>query len=178
MLEKLIDIFLKNPGEYLNIDDLSRDLKRAKKTIYNALFYLEFSYIIKKILNYRPSTRSASRKLSRVYAYHPILCFPFDVNEDFYIENLVFFELNSKYYWRDKEKEIDFFDKNMIPVEVKNKSRIKKQDLRWIKFFLLKYGKKLNINRGFVITQDYETKIENINFIPLWKFSLFGLKSN
>lgn len=178
LLEKLVNIFLSNPGEYLNVDDLSKDLKRAKKTIYNALFYLEFSYIIKKILNYRPSTKSASRKLSRIYSYHPILSFPFNVNYDDYIENLVGFELNAKYYWRDKEKEIDFLNANLIPVEVKNKYKIKKRDLRWMKYFLSKFGKKLNVNKGFIITKDCEGKVEKVEMLPFWKFSFFGITIN
>ena len=50
LLEKLLDIFLKNPGQYLVVDELSKELKRAKKTIYNAIFYLEFSFLIKRLI--------------------------------------------------------------------------------------------------------------------------------
>ncbi|MEM5782294.1 MAG: hypothetical protein QXD43_03820, partial [Candidatus Aenigmatarchaeota archaeon] len=104
MLEKLINILLTNPGQYLMVDELAKELERAKTTLYKALFYLEFSFLIKRVLNFRPSIRVASRKLSRVYAYHPCLLRPFDVSEEKFIENLVLFELNAKYYWRDKEK--------------------------------------------------------------------------
>ncbi len=102
LLEKLVDIFLKNPGQYLQIDGLAKDFKRTKKTIYNAIFYLEFSFLIRRVLNFRPSTRSTSRKLSRAYAYHPCICLPFDIPMEKYAENLLFFVLNTKFYRRVK----------------------------------------------------------------------------
>jgi len=174
LLEKLVDIFLKNPGQYLQVDDLANDLKRTKKTIYNALFYLEFSFLIKRVLNYRPSTRSTSRKLSRVYAYHPCICIPFEVPKEKYVENLVFSELDTKYYWRDKGKEIDFLKDN-IPVEVKYASKIEKEDRKHIDYFLKKYSKKLGIDKAYMITKDFEGKKDHIQFLPLWKFCFGGL---
>ncbi|MBM3233698.1 ATP-binding protein [Candidatus Pacearchaeota archaeon] len=175
LLERIVEIFLSNPGQYLNMDGLAKDLKRTKATLYKALFYLEFSFIIRRILNFRPSMKIASRKMSRIYAYHPCLCLPFNISQEKYSENLVFSEIETKFYWRDKEKEIDFL-KDFKPVEVKYKSQIEKQDTKWIDYFLEKYGKKLSINQAYVITKDLEEKRENIKLIPLWKFCLFGLK--
>ena len=174
LLEKLVDIFLKNPGQYLQIDDLAKDFKRTKKTIYNAIFYLEFSFLIKRVLNFRPSTRSTSRKLSRAYAYHPCICIPFDVPKEKYAENLVMFELDTKYYWRDKEKEIDFL-KDYIPVEVKYTSKIGKEDKRHIDYFLKKYSKSLGVKKAYIITKDFEGREGYIKMIPLWKFCFNGL---
>jgi predicted AAA+ superfamily ATPase len=122
LLEKLVNIFLTSPGQYLRLDELAKELGRAKTTLYKALFYLEFSFLIKRVLNFRPSIRAASRKLSRIYAYHPCLLLPFGANEEQFAENLVLFELGAKYYWRDKEKEIDFL-KDSTPVEVKLKTK-------------------------------------------------------
>jgi hypothetical protein len=174
LLENLVKIFLSNPGQYLSMDELAKDLKRAKKTLYNALFYLEFSFIIRKVLNFRPSLRIASRKLSRVYAYHPSLSMPFDVPMEKYVENLVLAELDAKYYWREKEKEIDFLS-DSAPVEIKYKSKIKKQDLRWINYFLKKYGKKLKVKSAYVITKDLKKQVDDIHLIPLWEFCFKGL---
>ncbi len=175
LLEKLVEIFLTSPGQYLELDNLAKELKRAKTTLYNALFYLEFSFLIRKILNFRPSVRIASRKLSRIYAYHPVLCLPFNIPQEKYAENLVFFELDTRYYWRDKEKEIDFL-KDLVPVEVKYKEKIDKRDVRWIDYFLKKYGKQLNVKAAFVITTNTDDLIGKIKLIPLWKFCYTGLK--
>ncbi len=169
LLEKLVTIFLTNPGQYLLLDELAKELKRAKITLYKALFYLEFSFLIRKVLNYRPSIRAASRKLSRFYAYHPCLTLPFDVPEEKFAENLVLSELGAKHYWRDKEKEIDFL-REFTPVEVKFKSKIAKGDVRHIAYFTKKYGKKLGIKRAYVITKDVEGKMGNVHLVPLWKF--------
>ncbi|MEM4335617.1 MAG: ATP-binding protein [Candidatus Anstonellales archaeon] len=174
LLEKLLNIFLTRPGQYLRLDELAKELKRAKTTLYKALFYLEFSFLIKRVLNFRPSIRAASRKLARVYAYHPCLLLPFDVSEEQFAENLVLFELNTRYYWRDKEREIDFLA-DSIPVEVKLKPRISKEDTRWIEFFLKKYGRSLNIQKAYIITKNLEGRMDNIQLIPLWKFCFEGL---
>jgi len=174
LLEKLVNIFLTQPGQYLRIDELAKELGRAKTTLYKALFYLEFSFLIKRILNFRPSVRAASRKLSRLYAYHPCLLLPFDVDEEKFAENLVLFELGAKYYWRDKEKEIDFL-KDSTPVEVKLKAKIGKEDTRWIDFFLKKYKKGLNVDKAYIITNNIEGKIGSIHLVPLWQFCFKGL---
>lgn len=174
LLEKLIEVFLSNPGQYLNIDDLARDMKRGKTTLYKALFYLEFSFLIKRVFNFRPSTRTASRKLSRVYAYHPSLTLSFGIPDEKYAENMVFFELDTKYYWRDKEKEIDFL-KNMLPVEVKYTSKIDRHDTRWIVYFLKKYARHLNVKKAYIITKDVGGKRNSIELLPLWKFCFSGL---
>ncbi len=174
LIEKLVNIFLSNPGQYLSVDELSKELRRAKATLYKALFYLEFSFLIRRILNFRPSTRAASRKLSRVYPYHPCLTLPFNLQEEKIAENLVLFQLDAKYYWRDKEKEIDFL-KDSTPVEVKYKSKIDRKDTKWIDYFIKKYGKKLNIKKAYIITKDAEGKTDNTYFIPLWQFCFAGL---
>lgn len=174
LLENLVKIFLSQPGQYLSMDELAKDLKRAKKTLYNALFYLEFSFIIRRVLNFRPSLRIASRKLSRIYAYHPALSIPFDIPPEKYIENLVLAELDAKYYWREKEKEVDFLGDNIL-VEVKYKSKVRKYELKWITYFLKKYGKKLGIKNAYVITKDFEDQREGIYMIPAWQFCFKGI---
>ena len=171
LLEKLVNIFLRNPGQYLRLDELAKELKRAKLTLYKAIFYLEFSLLIRRILNYRPSIRAASRKLARIYPYHPCLTLPFDVPEERFAENLVLFELDARHYWRDGGKEIDFL-KDSTPIEVKLKRKIGKEDLRWIRFFLRKY----NAKKGYVITKDVEDIIDSIHLVPLWRFCFKGLE--
>jgi predicted AAA+ superfamily ATPase len=177
LIEKLVNIFLANPGQYLALDEMAKELRRAKTSIYNALFYLEFSFLIRRVLNFRPSIRAASRKLSRIYPYHPCLSLPFDIfstNKEKYVENLVLSELDAKYYWREKEKEIDFL-KDCTPVEVKFKSKIDRGDTRWIKYFIKKYEGKLGVKKAYLITKDVEGHTDNICLMPLWQFCLLGI---
>jgi len=173
LLEKLVTIFLSNPGQYLSLDEIAKELRRAKATLYRALFYLEFSLLVRRVMNYRPSIRAASRKMSRIYAYHPCLTLPFDVPEEKYVENLVLFELDAKHYWRDKEKEVDFLS-DLTPVEVKYGSRVGRDDVKHLSYFMNKYAK-FGVGNGYVITRDAEGEIGGIRLVPLWKFCLTGL---
>lgn len=174
LIEKLVNLFLSNPGQYLMLDELAKELRRTKTTLYKALFYLEFSFLVRTVLNFRPSVRATSRKLARIYPYHPCLTLPFNVTEEKYAENLVLFELDTKHYWREKEKEIDFL-KDSIPVEVKFKSKIDKADTRWINYFIKKYGNKLRIRKAYMITKDVEGIVGNLYLIPLWRFCFSGV---
>ena len=54
-------------------------------------------------------------KIKLIENCYPVSLLPFDVSEK-NAENL--FELGAKYYWRDKEKEIDFLNNSL---EVKQK---------------------------------------------------------
>ncbi|MEM0118013.1 MAG: ATP-binding protein [Conexivisphaerales archaeon] len=174
LLERLVDLLLSEPGQFLSVDEIAKELRRAKVTIYNAIFYLESSYIIRRVMNFRPSLRAASRKLAKVYAYHPILTIPFGISEERYAENLVCSELNCKYYWRERGKEIDFIA-GSTPVEVKYSSKIDKSDLRWLRYFENRYGKAMGITKMYIVTKNLEDTSGNISLIPLWKFCFSGL---
>ena len=65
--------------------------------------------------------------------------------------------------------------KNFIPVEVKLKSKIRREDMKWIEFFLRKYGEKLSVKKACIITKDLGGRERNIHFIPLWQFCFEGL---
>ncbi|MDL1956797.1 MAG: hypothetical protein LWW95_07105 [Candidatus Desulfofervidus auxilii] len=62
----LAEYIFENPGIILNIDALSRNLGRHKKTIRNALNYLELSFLIKRTSNLRGSFLATSRKNKKV----------------------------------------------------------------------------------------------------------------
>ncbi|KJE49998.1 MULTISPECIES: DUF4143 domain-containing protein [unclassified Acidiplasma] len=49
---------------------LSKELNISKETLINYFGYLEYSLIIKLILNFRRSFTSASRKMKKVYFYN------------------------------------------------------------------------------------------------------------
>ncbi|MEM3404412.1 MAG: ATP-binding protein [Nitrososphaeria archaeon] len=174
LLESLLNIFMTNPGQYLQLDELSSEQKRAKKTLYKALSYLESSFLIRKILNFRPSIRAASQKLSRIYAYHPSLTIPFNIPMEKFVENLVLSELDAKYYWRERGKEIDALV-DSLPVEVKYVSKVGKRDVEPLKYFYKRYCRTLKIDKMFMVTKDLEGEIANVRLIPLSKFCLRGL---
>ncbi len=166
----LADYVFKNPGIILNIDSLSRDLGRHKKTIRNALNYLELSFLIKRVSNLRGSFLSTSRKNRKAYPLHPSLSLSRD--EDRNLECLVRSETNAEYYWRQQSYEVDFVLKNdkVIPIEVKNKERIEQRDLKG----LLKFCSIAKLNEGFVVSRGDERSIDadgvRIEIVPVSKF--------
>lgn len=177
LLRSLIFMVAENPGMILNIEQISRDLKRNKRTISNYFYYLEYALLFRIVKNFRRSFLAASRKMKKVYLSHPSLVF--GISKHYYgllpkvMECFILNFLNAEYYWREKNKEVDFIiERNgaLIPVEVKHKAEITKSDLRG----LLKFMEKFKIHEGIVITKDLleerEIKGKIIRFIPTCLF--------
>ena len=129
LLLSLLDLFYGKPGMYINYDDLSKDMRVSKQTLMTHVYYMEFAYLIRKIKNYRPSSKTVSRKLQRIYPYHWGLLFGWRGDIDW--ETVAASILNAKYYWRENGKEADFIIKNksVTPIEVKEKKELDRDDI-------------------------------------------------
>lgn len=178
ILETLTKLIIENPGLIINVDGLSKSLKRNKRTISNYLNYLEYALILTRVKNYRRSELSASRKMKKAYPSHPALIF--GVSEKYYdltpklIENLILNFLQARHYWREKKHEVDFVIKNrgkLVGVEVKYSREISRKDLDGLIKFMAEFN-----TEGIVVTKD-TMKEETINgkkvrFIPASIFLL------
>ncbi len=175
LLYTLLELFYKEPGYYLDYDNLSKNLRISKNTLYKHIFYLEFCYLIRIVKNFRPNTLSTSRKLQRVYPYWWNLSYCYGDKNDKILESLIFSVLDGKYYWRNLEKEIDFIKvekKEILPIEIKNKEKVENRELATLALFMKKY----NLKKAILLYLG-EEKVETIedkqiNFIPFWKFLL------
>ncbi len=173
LLANLTEIFIKNIGGILNIENLSKDLHAHKLTIAEHIYYLKFGKLIRIIKNYRPSIRAESRKLAKIYLAHPCFVFSYylEPEKGKIAENLVASALDLDKYFRLGNKEIDFLkiDKELLPIEIKAKQDLNKEDLKPLLWFLEKY----KLKKGVVIYQGEETKKvfdkKKILFIPLQK---------
>ena len=174
LLEELKELFFREPGMILNVDKLSRDLGRGKENLLKHIYYLEKGLIIRILRNYRKGELISSRKLKKVYPYHPSFChLSLEKKDDGkFIENAFVSILNSKFYWREKDKEVDIILNN-IPIEVKYKESIKSEELKSINYFIEKFKTK----KGFIITKNLEKREALINFVPAWKVA-FNNKIN
>ncbi|MEW5897058.1 MAG: DUF4143 domain-containing protein [Nanoarchaeota archaeon] len=157
---------------YLNYDHLTSDLKISKKTLLKHVFYLEFAYLLRKIRNFRSRQLTASKKLQRVYPYHWGLIFT--INGENIYESFVASTIDAEYYWRDKDKEIDFIiikRNKIIPIEVKS-ANVKKNDLNNLVYFC----NKNKIREAFLIYDGEYTKEKigslTVTYLPFWKFAL------
>ena len=171
----LIDLFYKEPGYYLDYDNLSKNLRISKNTLYKHIFYLRYCYLIRIVKNFRPNTLSTSRKLQRVYPYWWGLAYCYGENNDKIFESLIFSSLDGNYYWRDLDKEIDFIQfnkKEILPIEIKNKENLNERDFSTLKLFMQKFNLKkailIYLGKKKVRT-DENKKIELISF---WDFLL------
>lgn len=172
LLVNLIDIFYSRPGTYLNFDALAKNLKVRKIALRQHLYYLEFAYLVRVIKNFRPSARSTSRKLARVYPFHFALQFGWNgqINSEAVVAS--FFE--AQYYWREETKEIDFLvgERKILPIEVKESSQVHLGELLSLRYFLRKF----NLKEGMLIYGGEEEKIGVdglvINKLPFWKLFL------
>lgn len=175
LLLNLLEIVYNEPGIYLDYDSLSKKLHIAKKTLFEHFFYLEFSYLIRRIKNFRPNLFTSSKKLQRAYPYWGTLAYCYSANEDKILENIIVSLLDARYYWRKSGKEIDIINlngKKIYPIEVKNKEELSENDLKNMKYFLDKY----KIKEGAIVYKGEEAvKVLNentIKLIPFWKWLL------
>lgn len=175
VLFTLLRLFYSEPGIYLETDGLAQKLRISKKTLLQHINYLESSYLIRRIRNFRVSTLSSSRKMQRIYPYWWTLAYCYSPPEDKIMENLVASVLDLTYYWREKEKEVDFLlvkDKVVIPLEVKNKENLSGRDRRWLDYFLATYDSP----SGFVIYTGKEIISQGkITAVPLWELLMEGM---
>ncbi|MEA3515418.1 MAG: ATP-binding protein [Nanoarchaeota archaeon] len=168
LLETLKNLFFEDPGFIVNVDALARDLHRGKENILRHINYLNQGLITRTIKNYRKGELSSSRKLKKIYPYHP--CFCYGIDESKLIENLIVSILDAKYYWREKEKEVDIIQQK-IPIEVKYKNTIANDDLKNVVYFMQKFEQP----KGIMITKTSEEKRDSIKLIPAWKVAFKGI---
>jgi len=169
LLKLLAELLCSSPGMVLNVDSLSKELGRAKKTVGDYLSYLELSFVIRRLSNLRGSMLAVSRKNRKGYPCHPSLCTTQDHTR--VIETLVMSETGAQFYWRLRDLEVDFVLRNgrTMPVEVKYAQKVRERDLRGIRAFCRRFG----LERGLVITREEMGRLDGLELVPLLRFILY-----
>ena len=169
IMEELFKIILNNPGGTIDVNDLSQNLNISRQTISLYLYYLEKSFLIKKIFNFSRNARKTQRKLKK---YYPTI-FSIDVleNKELFgrvFETFIVNQLNAEFFWRDPYKnEVDIIkieEDKILPIEIKS-SEI---DIKPMKIFM----KKFKIERGVIVSYDKKEKVNGIEIIPFYEFLL------
>ncbi len=171
LLLTLLELIYSEPGMYLDYDGISRKLGVSKKTLASHLSYLESSYLLRRVRNYRVSRMASSRKMQRLYPYWWTLAYCYTDDESRIMECVVASALDARHYWREGGKEIDFLvvdRKKVLPVEVKSKTRLDRDDVRHLRYFLGRHG----AAQGIVVYRGPETLEGGILALPLWRFLL------
>jgi hypothetical protein len=173
-IESLLNIFMEEPGQIVEISDLAKELNFSRQTISNYLSYLEDAFLIRKLYNFSRSRRKVERKLKKYYPTiaSPDLVFREDqLSRSKAFEWLIVNQLKAEFFWRDPYKnEVDVVvpDKEPIPIEIKYGKIVSKG--------LVSFMKKFKTNKGYIISYDKEGKHKisgrEITVVPAFKFLL------
>jgi len=147
----IFNIIYNDPGEIIDIQDLSREIGIDRNMLSNILEYLEQSYLIKKLYNFSRNARKTERKLKR---YYPTIINPYLIDDNFpkVFENFVVLFFNAEFFWRDSYKnEVDIVHRKVkgkkieiTGIEVKS-GKIKKEDMVSINNFKRKFDAEVEI---------------------------------
>ncbi len=179
LLERLIALISASPGMIIDYDSLASDLQRNRKTISNYLYYLEKSFVIRKLYNFSKNLLTSEKKKKRFYPASTALALLYGAEYGALMETAALQNSDFKFFFRKGEKEVDFVaasKKSILPVEIKSGKKLRKN----IEISLIYFMSKFKVEDALVITEDYEGKRTSswfgkkgrIKFVPLWKWLL------
>lgn len=188
ILYSVLEYSCRETSNILDITKLAETLKVNYLTVRDYLFYLQNSFVINLVYNYSKSAAKQLRKNKKIHIIHPsvaltMMRYPKDILgigeiAGKYVETIVFQHsrmISERLsFWRTPQKEeVDIIlDDLMLPIEVKYKSNIDRDDIKNILKFLEKYKK----NKGLIVTKDVfrreEINGKEIVMIPAWLFLL------
>lgn len=170
ILESLLKLLMEEPGQMIDMQTIASQFKTTRQTISNYFSFLEQAFLVRKLYNYSPNKRKAERKLKKYYPaiISPALIFKEDaLSKSKVLECITANNLNTEFFWRDQYKnEVDIIltEPALIPIEVK----LSETKSKSLELFMQKYKAK----KGYIITQNQETKQKNIEVIPAFKYFL------
>ncbi len=146
ILWRIVQIIGQNPGVMIDYQSFSREIGISNKTLSSYLYYLEESFLLKKIYNFSRNMLTSEKKLKKFYLSSPSFCtaiFDF-VDKGKLTENLVISLKDYRFFWRDSYKhEVDFIfgkDQEIVPIEIKYKEKLFEKDFKNIFIFARKYN--------------------------------------
>lgn len=186
-LKDLVKLLAAQIGGLVNLTELSSTTGISIPTLKNYLYYLEKTFIIKRVTPFYRNIRKEITK-SPVFYFYDMGLRNFaigqfgrldTINMGFLFENLIFNLLKERFpevdihFWRTTDgAEVDFiieFPDSIIPVEVKFKELKETRISRSLKSFILKYSP----SEAWIINLSLkeEERIENtlIRFMPFWE---------
>ncbi len=145
ILWKISRIIAQEPGIIINLQNLSSDLDISAKTLSKYLFYLEESFLARKVYNFSKNLLTSEKKLKRYYLASPSFSAAASdfVEKGKLAENFVISLKNYRFFWRDNYgHEIDFVDADgggIVPVEIKYRNKISSREMKNLLIFAKKF---------------------------------------
>lgn len=197
-LTNLLKIIASQIGSLVNMTELASTVNIDEKTIKHYLWYLEQTFMLKKVTPYYRNTRKEITK-SPVYYFYDVglrnwllglfglIQIPTSVSGHLF-ENVVFNILKSQleltptqiHFWRTHDQaEVDFVLESgleIVPFEVKHTKLQKPEVTRSFRSFLLKYKPK----KGYIVHlgKRFETEVDETKVYTLPIFDLITSKLN
>lgn len=184
LLMKLLTITAARPGFYLDYKNLSNDLNIDQRTIANYISYLEYALFLQKLYNYSRNLLTSEKKVKRLYlrntaftlALNPQAELP-TVLEQFFVNHF-----DARFFLKTPQKEeIDIIyahEKAVLPIEIKIREKIGRDDVKTLFRFL----EKTELKKALLVTLDTETKFERegllVEAIPYWKYWSINARIN
>ncbi len=187
LLMRIMRIVAASPGMLSDYVSLSNELGISRVTLSNYFFYLEESFLIKKLYNFSGNKLTSEKKMKKFYPASTSF-FTFlnnEVEESKLMENLIVSSLDAKFFWRTPQKyEVDIIlakDSRTVPIEVKYGNDVSGKEIK----NLIRFSERFGAAKAVMITKDFSEEREfelgdgrkmTISFIPAWEF-LLGLKN-
>lgn len=178
ILWRLVKIIGQNPGIFINYSDLSCEIGVSNKTLSNYLFYLEESFLVKKIYNFSRNLLTSEKKLKRFYLASPSFSWAISdfMETGKLAENFAISIKDYKFFWRDAYKhEVDFIDvknNDIIPVEIKYRNQSSGKDFKNLILFSNKFKNK----KAILFSKELESVNVKIKDLEISQFPLCFLK--
>ncbi len=177
LLMAILRIVAERPGLYLEVNNLSNDLRCDQRTLANYLDGLEYALLIQKLYNYSNNFLTSEKKMKRLYLASTAFTWALNPQIDFslLVEQWFVNRTRARFFLRTPQKEeIDIIHRNdqevLLPIEVKMQERIDPRDCKILFRFLERAG----ISPGLMITLNDETRFEKdqrlVEAVPYWKY--------
>jgi len=157
-LWQIVRMLAYQPGLIIDYRNLANDLGYSNKTISNYLYFLEESFLVKKLYNFSRNQITSEKKLKKYYLASTAFCWALTdfLDTGRQVENLIASLKNYQFFWRDAyHHEIDFIsieNENILPIEIKYKNKIQPKDRKNMTIFL----KKFSCQKGIIYTKNFE----------------------
>lgn len=186
--QKLREVFLvlaQETGSLVEYQSTASDLGLSRQTLADYVSYLEAGYLINVVFSSSGSFRRRLRKRKKIYAASSNITTSLQAigekSPEFgqiighLVETAVLSSLRKEfqdiYFWLQNGKEVDFVvrsQKEILPIEVKFQSSLKKSDLA----NLFKFMQKNDLEQGFLISRNQFELVEKdslkITIVPAW----------
>lgn len=176
LLYRLLRIIAERPGMYLDYKNIAGDLGYDQRTIGEYISYLENALLLVRIYNYSASRLTSEKKMKRAYLSSPAfsLAFSGDLDRGPLLEQFFINDLKVRFFSRTPQRdEVDIVltkDDKVIPVEIKIRKKIGREEYKPVLKFLRKYG----LNQGYVISDSTESTVTDgafkVHTVPYWKY--------